>query len=132
MIGLAQMIDSDLHDIASRVKEIDPAYFIVGGFIPYPNAYNMLADYIEYMHIKDAIYKTGEVVPSGMGDGCIKEIITRLKNKNWSGFLSLEPHLGDFVGFSELEQQYDTEKKELSDANKFALAFNALWEIVEK
>ena len=80
----------------------DPANFIVGGFTPYPDAYNLLADYIEYMHIKDA-NETG-IVPAGYGKGGIKEILSDLiLNRKFDGFLSIEPHLSIFTGIDELE-----------------------------
>ena len=80
----------------------DPANFIVGGFTPYPDAYDLLAGYIEYMHIKDAD-ETG-IVPAGFGKGRIKEILSDLIiNKNFDGFLSIEPHLSVFTGLAELE-----------------------------
>lgn len=71
----------------------DPANFIQTKDIPYPDAYEMLKDFIEYLHIKDACKKTGEVKVAGEGDGNFKELISALKKKNFSGFLSIEPHL---------------------------------------
>lgn len=80
----------------------DPANFIVGGFTPYPDAYNLLAGHIEYMHIKDAD-ETG-IVPAGFGKGKIKQILSDLiLNRNFDGFLSIEPHLSVFTGLDELE-----------------------------
>jgi sugar phosphate isomerase/epimerase len=94
-------------------------------------AFELLKDYIEYMHIKDAVWDTGNVVPSGHGDGNIKEIIKRLYNMKWSGFLSLEPHLANFVGFADLEQE-TVVKEEASGAEKFEIAFNALAKIIKE
>lgn len=79
----------------------DPANFLVGGFTPYPDAFNMLADYIEYMHIKDAS-KEG-IMPAGLGDGRIKELLVDLYAKGFDNFLSVEPHLSIFKGLDELE-----------------------------
>ena len=80
----------------------DPANFIVGGFTPYPHAYDLLADHIEYMHIKDAD-ETG-ILPAGFGKGGVKEILSDLiLNRNFDGFLSIEPHLAIFTGLDELE-----------------------------
>jgi L-ribulose-5-phosphate 3-epimerase len=47
------------------------------------------------MHIKDARMDTGEVVPSGEGDGYIAEILRALVQKGFQGFLSIEPHLNN-------------------------------------
>jgi sugar phosphate isomerase/epimerase len=78
----------------------DPANFVVGGFDTYPDAYNNLVEYIEYMHIKDAGEKG--IVPAGHGKGKIKEILSDLiLNKKFDGFLSVEPHLKVFKGLSE-------------------------------
>lgn len=82
----------------------DPANFIQCDATTYPHAFELLKDYIEYMHIKDALYSDYSVVPSGYGDGKVKEILTELYRMGYEGFLSIEPHLGSFVGFSELEQ----------------------------
>ena len=43
------------------------------------------------------------MVPAGHGDGNVKEILKELKESGYEGFLSLEPHLADFAGFSALE-----------------------------
>jgi len=96
---------------------LDPANFIVGGFNPYPDAYNLLAGHIEYMHIKDA-NETG-IVPAGFGKGKIKEILSDLiLNKNFDGFLSIEPHLSIFTGIDELEGKGKDGKNTLV-VNKF-------------
>ena len=120
----------DLHEILNceYVKAtFDPANFVQCG-VDVMKAFEMLEKYIKYIHIKDAIYATGEVVLSGMGDGCIRELVARLKAANYNGFVSIEPHLGDFVGYSAL--QHDDETKEASDVKKFTLAFKALKDIV--
>jgi sugar phosphate isomerase/epimerase len=106
----------------------DPANFVQCDVITYPHAYECLKDHIAYMHIKDALYKDHSVVPSGYGDGKVKEILIALSNKNFEGFLSLEPHLGSFQGYAELE-----------DPNRYSLlppggikAFSAAAEALEK
>ena len=112
----------------------DPANFIVGGFNPYPDAYNLLAEHIEYMHIKDAD-DTG-IVPAGFGKGGIKEILSDLiLNKNFDGFLSIEPHLSIFTGIDELEGENKTNtlvvNKFKSKPEAFAAAANALKDILK-
>jgi sugar phosphate isomerase/epimerase len=81
----------------------DPANFVQCGVETYPHAYNLLKDHIVYMHIKDCLADSGKVVPSGYGDGHIAEIISSLDKRGYDGFLSLEPHLGNFEGFASLE-----------------------------
>lgn len=109
----------------------DPANFVQCHVNTYPEAFDLLKDYVTYYHIKDAIMETGKVVPSGLGDGHLKEIISSIKERGYEGFLSLEPHLGDFVGFSDLEGDDDSHKfKEASDASKFELSYTSLMTII--
>lgn len=108
----------------------DPANFIQCDVVTYPDAYNLLEDYIEYLHIKDAVYSDKSVVPSGQGDGKIKEILTDLYNKDFEGFLSLEPHLGSFEGLGNLERDSDFADLPEGGPRKFAIASEALKSIL--
>jgi len=92
-------------------------------------AYDMLEPYITYVHIKDALMKDGSVVPAGTGDGHVKEILTKLDRKGYEGFLSIEPHLTDFTGFSNLEGGKKMEKK-LTGEEAFTLAYESLEKIL--
>ncbi len=81
----------------------DPANFVQIKVDPLKEAFPHLLPYIEYLHIKDALFDTGEVVVPGEGDANIKGILGSLKKKGFEGFLSLEPHLaiaGERGGFS--------------------------------
>jgi sugar phosphate isomerase/epimerase len=81
----------------------DPANFVQVGVIPYPEAFEMLREYLAYCHVKDAKKGSGEVVPAGQGNGCLRDTIAALKITGFHGFFSLEPHLaaaGRFDGFS--------------------------------
>ena len=131
-------------DIASRCLEIveeinspalkcvfDPANFIQCGQKVYPDAYKVLRPYIEYMHIKDAA-DDGTVVPSGLGIGNIKAILGALKESNYNGFLSLEPHLGSFTGLANLEIGDEMLDLEHSSPDKFTCAYNALVTILKE
>jgi sugar phosphate isomerase/epimerase len=63
----------------------------------------MLRPFIEYVHVKDARFPDGEVVPAGEGDGDVRETVHALRDSGFDGFFSLEPHLaraGSFSGFS--------------------------------
>jgi sugar phosphate isomerase/epimerase len=99
------------HDLLSaidspRLRAVwDPANFVVShpDLKPHDDGYDLLRPYIAYVHIKDAIGKTGEVVPAGEGDGQLRETLTALRGDGFDGFFSLEPHLatgGAFGGFS--------------------------------
>jgi len=113
----------------------DPANFIAGGFNPYPDAYNLLADHIEYMHIKDAD-ETG-IFPAGYGKGRIKEILSDLIiNRKFDNFLSIEPHLSIFTGIDELEGEGGKNKlvvnKYKSKPEAFKAAADALKGILKE
>ena len=108
----------------------DPANFVQCNVETYPHAYKLLKNYIEYMHIKDALYENKTVVPSGYGDGKVKEILTDLYNSGFEGFLSIEPHLATFKGFAELEQNSDINKLPEGGPKQFAIAVNALRKIL--
>lgn len=92
-------------DVATRCKTVldaadkeivggvfDPANFIQCG-VDTKEAFELLRNDIVYMHIKDALKGTGEVVPSGEGDGNIPYILSELAASGYEGFLSLKPHL---------------------------------------
>lgn len=93
-------------------------------------AYELLKPYIAYIHVKDALFKDGSVVPAGYGDGNVEEILRYLKADGYRGYLSLEPHLSDFTGFSSLEKGGKIGKK-LSGEEAFTLAHDALIKILE-
>ena len=109
----------------------DPANFVQCDVETYPHAFNLLRKYIAYVHVKDALYSNHSVVPSGYGDGKVKDILRELSDGNFEGFLSLEPHLADFVGFGPLERGRQGEKLQKGDGLvKFAIAMEALKKIL--
>jgi len=73
----------------------DPANFVQCKVEVYPHAFELLKDYIEYVHIKDAKFSDGSVTVAGDGDGRIKDVIAALKRRGFCGFLSIEPHLNN-------------------------------------
>ena len=108
----------------------DPANFVQAKVETYPYAFKLLKDNIVHMHIKDAT-ESGSVVPSGYGAGKLKEILEYLNNEGFEGFLSLEPHLGNFAGFSELEGGKNMKTVD-SGPDKFTLAFESLTKILNE
>ena len=80
----------------------DPANFIQCGVKPL-EAWEVLAPYIDYMHVKDARFADGGVVPPGKGDGNVAEILRRFGEKDGEKILTLEPHLKVFSGLDALE-----------------------------
>lgn len=98
-------------------------------------AYQLLKQYIAYIHVKDAIWETGQVVPAGMGAGNVEAILKDLYANGFAGFLSLEPHLFNFTGFASLERGKDkleADAKVLSGFEAFSLAQESLYKILTK
>ena len=103
-------------DIPSRVLDLiesvgsdalrvawDSANFVQVGVRPFTDGYALLRPHLAYLQVKDAVAATGEVVPTGEGDGELIETLTALRDDGYSGFASLEPHLiysDAFGGFS--------------------------------
>lgn len=109
----------------------DPANLIqVGEDVP--AAFRMLEPYIAYVHVKDAKKETGEVVPVGMGDGCWPQLLEYLRSMQYNGFLSMEPHLADFTGFQELEQETAEKADKAQGAALFRLAVKQLRTLVKE
>ena len=129
-------------DIAPRCLEIlkavnspnlravfDPANFVQCGQKVYPEGYELLKDYVVYVHIKDA-NENGDVVPAGYGIGNVKDVLSALKEAGYRGFLSLEPHLGSFKGLENLELDDKMTELEGSTPEKFTLAYDSLKKIL--
>ena len=99
-------------------------------------AYELLEEDIAYIHVKDAIKATGQVVPAGMGDGNVEAILKKLYANGFCGYLSLEPHLFNFTGFAGLEKGESSigggPAKVLSGEEAFALAHESLQKILMK
>lgn len=130
-------------DNASRCKELmdafygphfqavfDFANFVQVGQETLP-AYELLKPYVEYVHVKDAQWGTGTVVPASQGDGHVGEILADLIGGGWKGFLSLEPHLTDFAGLAALEQDPQKRGSALDGKAAWKLALDALHTILE-
>jgi len=108
----------------------DPANFVQCDCLTFPHSFELLKGYIEYMHIKDAQSSDHKVVPSGYGDGRVPEILKALKEADYSGFLSLEPHLAGFKGFEKLEPSSPYNTMEEGGEKSFAIAVGALKKIL--
>ena len=96
----------DLFKVLPYLKGIfDPANFVQSG-VNTIKAWDMLKNYIYYMHIKDAKID-GTVVPAGMGDGNVEKVVKNFIEKGGNSF-TIEPHLTVFEGFSHLEHKGET------------------------
>ena len=79
----------------------DPANFVQCGEDTV-KAWEQLAPYVHYMHIKDAA-ANGDIVPAGTGIGQIPELLNRYREMGGTA-ITLEPHLSEFAGLSGLER----------------------------
>lgn len=78
----------------------DMGNFVLDGYDPL-SAYDKLKGYIEYFHIKDALY-AGAIVPAGLGEAKIAEILKKHASKDKETLITLEPHLETFSGLNAL------------------------------
>jgi sugar phosphate isomerase/epimerase len=82
----------------------DPANFVrVGVSHPTDSGWPLLGSYVAHVHVKDSTLADGTVRAAGEGDGQIQELLAKLQESDYQGFLSLEPHLaiaGHSSGFS--------------------------------
>lgn len=110
----------------------DPANFVQCG-VDTLAAFRLLKQHVAYMHIKDANASDNSIVPAGEGDGQIREILYDIAyNGDQSDmFLSLEPHLGSFVGLDTLEKDSVVSEKEMSSLSLYSKALAALKKITD-
>ncbi len=86
------------HDLLATINSpalrmaFDPANFVQAGVRPMDEA-PLLKDYVTHVHIKDAVFQDASVRPAGQGDGDIPGLLAALNDANYSGYLTLEPHL---------------------------------------
>ncbi len=82
----------------------DPANFVEEDVAPYDDGWAAgLAELTDYFHVKDKVPGGERCVPAGQGAGQFAEIFADLKAKNWSGYMTLEPHMqvaGHSSGFT--------------------------------
>lgn len=119
----------EIHKAFPELKGIfDPANYVQCG-VDTLKGWELLKDYIYYMHIKDS--KTdGFVVPAGMGDGNVAAIVKDFIARGGNSF-TIEPHLTVFKGLEGLEQEGEETKMEFKypDSNS---AFDAACDAFKK
>lgn len=97
--GIFGDVPERVHDLVTAVDSPalrlawDAANYVQVGVVPFPEAYDLLRPYTDYIQIKDARLGTGEVVVAGAGDGRVPDTIRALAADGFDGFLSMEPHL---------------------------------------
>lgn len=90
----------------------DAAALLAAGDNP-PDSFEILKDYVEYFHIKDAKRGESQRVVAGEGDTNIEQILNKVRDKDY--ILSLEPHLA-----------YAGAKRGFSGEEPFCRAYHAL------
>lgn len=108
----------------------DFANFVQCGEDPV-KAYELMRPWVAYIHIKDALKESGDVVPPGQGDGHMAELLGKFKESGYEGFLSLEPHLTNFTGLGGLEKEVQERHTTLTGEEAFTLAHDSLVSILE-
>lgn len=98
--------------------------------------YELLKEYIAYIHIKDAVYADNDNVVCGTGDGKIPDILKKaIKVDGYEGFLTLEPHLVIFDTLKDLEIKDTTEiikeAKAKDGADGYGIQYRALSDILK-
>jgi sugar phosphate isomerase/epimerase len=82
----------------------DPANYVEEGIAPFDDGWNKGLEAItDYFHIKDKKPDGQTCIPAGEGSGQIPQLLDRLKELKWSGYMTLEPHMkkaGQFAGFT--------------------------------
>ena len=131
-------------DIASRCLELLEAFYgdHFKGIFDFANflqsgqetmsAYELLKPYVAYIHIKDATAADGEVKPAGEGDGKVEEILADLFRNGYEGVLSVEPHLYNFHGLTELENGAFKPSPFTNPIDAYKTAHFALLEILKR
>ena len=115
-----------------KIKAVfDPANFVQCE-VDTAKAWEALAPYVNYMHIKDAL-KDKRVVPAGMGIGNVEKIVKAYAAQGGE-VLTLEPHLMEFTGLAQLENGESVSQIPVyTDTNvAFDAGVNALKDILDR
>ena len=89
---------------------------------------DLFFDKTYYFHIKDVIKETMELVPSGYGDGNIKEILKRIKD---DVVLTVEPHLRVFDAYKDIDNSELKTRFEYKSSNEaFDVACKSLKDLL--
>jgi sugar phosphate isomerase/epimerase len=113
----------------------DPANFVQVGVRPFDEAWPMLAKHVVHFHVKDAVSVDRDgiapyparapdlnlmasVRPAGEGEGQLPELLSALEQKDYRGFLVVEPHLHFRL-------------HEMDGAERFAVALGAVRQLLD-
>ena len=121
-----------MKEFGGRIKCVfDMGNFVLDGFKPYPDAFDLLKEHIEYFHIKDSLY-AGAIVPPGKGEASIPEILKAYKEYADRDFIiTLEPHLQTFDGLNALVgKAFDNPYKFNTPEEAFLVAVDEIKNII--
>ena len=108
----------------------DPANFVQSGQDTL-EAWEMLKDRIDYLHIKDAFFADGRVVPAGCGEGHVPEIVKDFLARGGTA-MTVEPHLTVFAGLKDLERAGERSAVGTYEYESADKAFDAACEALRK
>lgn len=111
----------------------DPANYIVNGADPEEGLHATLPSFL-YMHVKDASFEDGSILPAGEGDGRIGEMLSLIDaHTNAPVMLTVEPHLRLFDAFASIDAHTLKGRHAFkSNRESFAYAVGALESILTK
>jgi len=98
--GLYGESPESCHELITTLKRpnlrmtFDFANFVLQGYDT-RKAWQLLHSTTTYFHIKDGTHEPRQILPAGEGEGHLGEILNEAQHNGFSGFLSLEPHLGE-------------------------------------
>ena len=120
-----------IHKTFPKIRAVfDPANYVQCG-VDTLKAWELLKEYVDYLHIKDAL-SDGSVVPAGEGLGNVPYIV-RDYLRGGGEVMTLEPHLNHFVGLDALENGVSLKtsgKRYSSNDESFDAAADALKNIL--
>jgi sugar phosphate isomerase/epimerase len=124
-----------LEHFCGRLKAVlDPGNFAFC-FEDASKGYPLLKDYIHYFHIKDAD-ESGAIVPPGKGVAYLEETLAAVNKdrKDETVILTMEPHLMNFTGLSNLSKLDDIHHVYSFETpfEAFGVATDAVRKMVEK
>ena len=96
----------DLHRVVNSPtlrNAFDPANYVLCGVKPMIDAWPLLGEFTNHVHVKDATFSDNSIQPAGEGDGDVLGLLKALAERGYRGYLTLEPHLkfaGQYGGLS--------------------------------
>ncbi len=128
-----QEVEDLLENIPALGGIFDPANYVYYGGNPV-KGFEATLPHLTYMHIKDCIGESRVIVPAGMGDGHIEEILTEINKRFDEEFvLTVEPHLYESDSYKKFDGKRLYGMQNFSSADEaFDAAVNALKELLVK